>query len=433
MREGKIGKMTIDDIIKFVKNWRASHGYGAGEELSSGQMEVFIGELQQQISYMDFSLSEETTVIGYAGESNAVPAWSIVKNVSETYGDAAAYITTLPAGQLLNDEGFRKVLLDFLLQDEDALNMITSGYKDGVRVGPSCGYGDYLTLDDFVSAKLMGESVGVSENVIIFCPGEVDPNKVFASTEIDKIFSNNSFKYINGISKEELYAIYRSGEEGKKTVFQIISRTSQEAVGGALELNEQAEALRMAFGENGILNSSSSDFVLNVCFDSQGNQIGMELFSYRKNSSLLSGYTGEHYIINGSGSNVAFKTEYSRYMNYADDVTMELEFGSNYNNLTKLEKLQAKELEFYVYNISTIVDKELLSSTTLKYLEGSKKTVEELSMIDRQIINLCSGLSVENTKCIRGLNNLVKAIQSSEKVVQFVKTAGRLVYCTIDI
>lgn len=102
--------MTIDDIIKFVETWRASHGYGAGEVLSSAQMEVFIGELQQQISYMDFSLPKGTTVIGYAGESNAVPAWSIVKNVSETYGDAAAYITTLPAGQLLNNRRFKGAL-----------------------------------------------------------------------------------------------------------------------------------------------------------------------------------------------------------------------------------------------------------------------------------------------------------------------------------
>lgn len=207
--------MTIDDIIKFVKNWRVSHGFGADEVLSTKQMEAFIGELQQQVSYMDFSLPKGTTVIGYAGVSNDVPTWAIAENVSITYGDVAAYITTLPAGQLLNNKDFKQELSNFLLHDKDALNMITSGYKDGVRMGPLCGYGDYLTLDDFVSAKLMGESVGVSENVIVLCPEKVDPNKVFATTEIDKIFSNNSFNYINGISKEELYAIYRSGEEGK--------------------------------------------------------------------------------------------------------------------------------------------------------------------------------------------------------------------------
>ena len=58
--------MTIDDIIEFVKNWRASHGYESGEVLSSEQMEVFIGDLQQQVSYMNFSLPQGAAVIGYA-------------------------------------------------------------------------------------------------------------------------------------------------------------------------------------------------------------------------------------------------------------------------------------------------------------------------------------------------------------------------------
>lgn len=39
--------MIIDDIIEFVKNWRASHGYESGEVLSLEQMEVFIGDLQK--------------------------------------------------------------------------------------------------------------------------------------------------------------------------------------------------------------------------------------------------------------------------------------------------------------------------------------------------------------------------------------------------
>lgn len=41
--------MTIDDIIEFVKNWRASHGYESGEVLSLEQMEVFIGDSQRSI------------------------------------------------------------------------------------------------------------------------------------------------------------------------------------------------------------------------------------------------------------------------------------------------------------------------------------------------------------------------------------------------
>ena len=135
--------------------------------------------------------------------------------------------------------------------------------------------------------------------------------------------------------------------------------------------------------------------------------------------------------------------------------------------MTAVEKLQAKELEFYVHNIS-VADKELLSSTTLKYLEGSKKTVEELSVVpptNEEVPNpitpatnppitapagpaiaipapakygnntsVNASLSIENAKGIKQANEFLKSIQSSEKFAQLVKgakVAGRLVEATI--
>lgn len=87
-----------------------------------------------------------------------------------------------------------------MIDNKDIINRIISGYENNTHInGGSCGYGDYLALDDFVSAKFMGESIGISENVIIFSPIDVEPRKVFATTEIEKIFANDSLKYINGI------------------------------------------------------------------------------------------------------------------------------------------------------------------------------------------------------------------------------------------
>lgn len=171
---------TINDIIDFVSGWLESKGYTVDEPLTDEQITEFVGELQEEILNMDVSLPKGTTIIGYSGFSNGNPAWKIVKQITESAGDGAIYITDLPAGQLINDAEFQKALSN-LLDDKDIINKITSGYENNIRInGGSCGYGDYLSLDDFISAKLMGENIGISENIIIFTPDDVDPSKVFA-------------------------------------------------------------------------------------------------------------------------------------------------------------------------------------------------------------------------------------------------------------
>lgn len=54
---------TIDDIIKFVEEY----GEKVGRQLQGEEIADFVKQLQQEISKMDFSLPEGTTVIAYAG------------------------------------------------------------------------------------------------------------------------------------------------------------------------------------------------------------------------------------------------------------------------------------------------------------------------------------------------------------------------------
>lgn len=155
------------DIIDFINDWYETNGILT----TNKQIVTFVGELQKQISEMDFSLPKGTTVIGYTGGSNGVYAWKIVDNVTESSGGTAKYITNLPAGELLNDTKFTKAISNLVGENENIVARIISGndisdggWKNAVRLkNGSCGYGTYLSLDDFVSAKLMGESVGVSK------------------------------------------------------------------------------------------------------------------------------------------------------------------------------------------------------------------------------------------------------------------------------
>ncbi len=234
---------------------------------------------------MDYTVPEGVTIIGYSGKSNGKNAWEIVDTVvdSEQKGKAY-YISSLPAGELISE--YRDSLEDALatvVGDDNVSKIIGEYDAAGNRLERgSCGFGESLpSIDDFVSSKLMGETVGASNNLIVFIPEGVDHTKVFATTELEYIFKNDTFQYINGIPKSELESIYRSGDVGKQSVYDIISKTSSEVVGTTSDIDAQAELLKKSFSENGKLNSNNSEFSISKCYDADGKLIGIELESSR--------------------------------------------------------------------------------------------------------------------------------------------------------
>ena len=200
-----MGYNTINDIVNFINHYYENNG--KQELVKEADIAKFVKELQQEIAKMKFSLPEGTTVIAYTGTYNDVPLHTTAKAVTEAMGDGAKYISNLPAGELLNDKVFQKTMKK--LVGEENLPKVISGYIDDSykqRIGNgSCGYGEnLLSLDDFVSKKLMGETKGANSNLIVLTPAGIDGTKVFGATELETIFKNDTFKTINGISKAQL-------------------------------------------------------------------------------------------------------------------------------------------------------------------------------------------------------------------------------------
>ena len=220
---------TEEDIIDFAENWRSVNGFAKGETLTDEQIAKFVGELQERVALMDYSIPKGSTIIGYSGWSNGEQVWKIVREAAHAEGSAGFYISDLPAGKLLNDP-VRKKLKDAIAEitnDSDIAGRIMSGWYGSDARSAWSGFGEFVSLDDFVSAKLMGESTGVSENFVVFSPEEIAENRVFACTEAQKLFENGSCKYVNGIDKEFLRSVYSRGEMGRRAFYQIISETSK--------------------------------------------------------------------------------------------------------------------------------------------------------------------------------------------------------------
>ena len=236
---------TEEDIIEFAQNWRSANGLGEGK-LTDEQISRFVGELQERVALMDYRIPEGSTIIGYSGNSNGEQVWKIVREAAHAEGSAGFYISDLPAGKLLNGD-FRDQLKETIAKiandDTKAAGRILGGWFGDARSAWS-GFGEFVSLDDFVSAKLMGESSGVNGNFVVFSPEEIAENRVFACTEAQKLFENGSCRYINGIDKEFLRSVYSRGEMGRRAFYQIISETSKSVAGAVSDLKEQSAVLR---------------------------------------------------------------------------------------------------------------------------------------------------------------------------------------------
>ena len=234
---------TEKDIVEFAQNWRSANGFTETERIADEQIAKFVGELQERVALMDYSIPKGSTVIGYSGWSNGEQVWKIVEKTAHAEGSAGFYISDLPAGKLLNDD-FRDQLEDAIKKiannDKEAAERIMSGWYGPESRSAWSGFGEFVSLDDFVSAKLMGESSGVSGNFVVFSPEEIAENRVFACTEAQKLFENGSCKYINGIDKEFLRSVYSRGAEGRRAFYQIISETSKSVAGAVSDLKEQS-------------------------------------------------------------------------------------------------------------------------------------------------------------------------------------------------
>ena len=94
---------SIEDVLEFVENWNVNNGYGAGDVVPDKEVTRFVGELENMVGNMDYSLPKGTTIIGYSGGSNGDPCWKIVADVSSK-GDAYIYMICLPENFWVRNE-----------------------------------------------------------------------------------------------------------------------------------------------------------------------------------------------------------------------------------------------------------------------------------------------------------------------------------------
>ena len=371
-----------EDIIEFVKNWRSSD-----EILTEEQITNFVAELQEQVSSMDFSKTYGKTIIGYSGWSNNSKCFEIVDVVCKSSDSNAIYISSLPAGELLG-EPYRSKLEEAIfdiVENKETVDMIMGGWKNNERVGPLCGYGDYLSIDDFVSAKLMGESYGDSNNIIIFVPEEINSKKVFASTEIHKIFSNDTYEFINGIPKSDIMVM----DEAERFV-NIKSIAKNDFANSEVYLNDKGR----------IIGRSLSDTLLGDCVrDYTPPEPAYKMNSLRHTT-----------LLNDARLSNANISEF---------------YGASVDGLSGLDLIKAKDFMSDVLEISEMKEIKSIESLT-------QKADDVLSIIGKDSIEYKSYTFTKGTQIAETLEDGTKVIiEPTDMVTAADAEKAGLPHCTI--
>jgi len=140
-------------------------------------------------------------------------------------------------------------------------------------------------------------------------------------------------------------------------------------------------------------------------------------------------------------SNSVFDTTIGEMKNFADDVDVQSKFGADYDNFSTLEKLEAKQIDYYVRQITNLDGAPINDDILGRYLTASNKTVDTLNDFDKAALAVAYKIGDKSDDVANLLSKVSKydnVFKAASKVggivdvVGTVATAGLSIYRAVD-
>ncbi|WP_425806719.1 calcium-binding protein [Desulfitobacterium sp. Sab5] len=140
-------------------------------------------------------------------------------------------------------------------------------------------------------------------------------------------------------------------------------------------------------------------------------------------------------------SNSVFDTTIGEMKNFADDVDVRSKFGADYDNFSTLEKMEAKQIDYYVRQITNLDGAPIADDVLARYLATTNKTVDTLNDFDKTALAVASKIGDKSDDVAKLLSkaskydNVLKAASKVGGVVDVVGTvaiAGLSIYRAVD-
>lgn len=140
-------------------------------------------------------------------------------------------------------------------------------------------------------------------------------------------------------------------------------------------------------------------------------------------------------------SNSVFDTTIGELKNFADDADVKSKFGNDYDGFSNLEKLEAKQIDHIVKQISNLDGAPINDDILARYLVATNKSVDSLNKFDEATLSLAHKISDKSddvARLVSKASKYDKVLKSAQKVggiVDFVCTAaevGSTIYKAVE-
>ena len=161
---------------------------------------------------------------------------------------------------------------------------------------------------------------------------------------------------------------------------------------------------------------------------------------YFDEAGKVAAVSNQRYDVNIEGK-VNYTTKIDDYLNYSKnfllDETMESIY-KGYKDMTPLEKIYAKKLDYDCRMVNLHLDKVTISDTTMnKYLTASKKTAGQLNSTDMALMKLADCLTGGKDDVAKSITNLANSCKTIGKGIKILLPAvdilGTLAIAAISI
>lgn len=218
--------MDLKNAVDQIDVWRAREGITHDKPLNEKQIEKFCGDLHklvdrfpvrpERVAWAKYEEStpkvwkEDARVIPYSGSINEIPAYKYAKAMSEGAKGELFYITDTPAGKLLDNEKLQEAVRKAVggknvKVGEEWQDRIFNGQFDGSKRISEKAIGDKLSLNDYVSARLMRTQAHGDVRTLT---ATALTDRVFGCTEVKELLTNQKVTAINAVPKSVFAEIY---------------------------------------------------------------------------------------------------------------------------------------------------------------------------------------------------------------------------------
>ena len=135
-------------------------------------------------------------------------------------------------------------------------------------------------------------------------------------------------------------------------------------------------------------------------------------------------------------SNSIFDTTIGEIKNFADDVDVRSKFGTDYDNFSPLEKMEAKQIDYYVRQITNLDGAPINDDMLARYLIASNKTVDTLNDFDKAALAVSQKIgdhSEDVAKLLTKVSNYDNVFKAASKVGGIVDVVGTVATVGVSI